>query len=165
MKSNRWKSRVEVTCKGGFVYKERLKSIELSRAWSFYLSSSSSLSGAIRPSGHCIPQSPNIYLTPQIIYLNLSLNSQRPSGLVTCIILMHLYHPDAFVPSWYASWFQTCTCRGLCIWSRSGLGLRTLSGLEATGLLPRRPSSFSSGILTFLKTKLTSAQGRSPSCV
>ncbi len=31
---------------------------------------------------------------PQIIYLNLSLNSQRPTGLVTCIILMHSYYPD-----------------------------------------------------------------------
>ncbi len=77
----------------------------------------------------------------------------------------HLHHPDAFVSSWYASWFQTCTCRGLCIWSRSGPGLRTLSGLGATSLLLRRPLSFSSGTLTFLKTKLTSAQGRSPSCV
>ncbi len=98
VKSNGWKSRAEVTCrgrpKGRFVYEERLKSIELSRASSFYLSSSSSLSGTIRPSGYCVPQPPNIYLNPQIIYLNLSLNSQRPTGLVICIILMHLYHPD-----------------------------------------------------------------------
>ncbi len=69
------------------MYEERLKSIKLSRAWSFYLLSSSSLSGAIRPSSHCVSQ-------PSSIYLNLSLNSQRSTGLVICIILMHLYRPD-----------------------------------------------------------------------
>ncbi len=92
--SNGWKSCIEVTYKGRSVYEERLKSIKLSKAWSFYLSSSSSLSGAIRPSGHCVLQPPNIYLNPRIVYLNLNLNSQWPTGLVTCIILMHLYHPD-----------------------------------------------------------------------
>ncbi len=29
----------------------------------------------------------------------------------------HSHHLDIFVSSWYTSWFQTCTCRGLCIWS------------------------------------------------
>ncbi len=94
VKSNGWKSCVKVTCKGRSVYEERPKSIELSRAWSFYLSSSKSLSGAIRPSDHCVLQPPNIYLNPQIVYFNLSLDSQRPTGLVTDIILMHSYHPD-----------------------------------------------------------------------
>ncbi len=110
-KSNRWKLRVEVTCKGRSVYEEKLKSIELSRAWSFYLSSSSSLSGAIRSSGLLrnstskhLPQSSNCLPQPQ---------PQFP----TAYWPRHLHHPDAFVPSWYASWFQTCTCRGLFIWS------------------------------------------------
>ena len=94
----------------------------------------------------------------QIIYLNLSLNSQRVTGLVICLILMHLYHPDTphnsrrepvkvFVSDWVRS-------RPMY-----------LSGLRATGLLLKRLSSFSSATLIFLKTKLTSVQGRSLSCV
>ncbi len=91
MKSTRWKLCAEVTfeCKSklGLCMKKNKKSIELLRAWSFYLSSSSFLSSTIRPSGYCVPQLLNIYL-------NLSLNSQPPTGLVTCIILMHLYFSD-----------------------------------------------------------------------
>ncbi len=82
--------------KGRSVYKERLKCIELSRAWSFYLSSSSSLLGAIRPSGLLRTSTSNIYL-------NLSLNSQRPTSLVICIILIHSYRPDMLHDSRHTS--------------------------------------------------------------
>ncbi len=155
VKSNGWKSRAEVTCggrsKGKSVYEERLKSIKLSRAWSFYLSSSSSLLGVIKPSGYCVSQ-------PLNIYLNLSLNSQRPTGLITCIILMHLYHPDTLDDSRRApaEVFASDQVRSRLTYS---------SGLRAIGLLPKSPLSFSSATLTFLKTKLTFAQGRIPSCI
>ncbi len=92
------------------------------------------------------------------IDLNLSLNSQRPTGLVTYIILMHLYHPDT-------SHDSKRTLADVSDLIKSGPGLRTSSGLEAIGFLPKRPFSFSSATMTFLKTKLTSAQGRSPNCV
>ncbi len=97
----------------------------------------------------------NIYLN---LNLNLSLNSQRPTGLVTCIILMQLYHPDTPHDSRRAPAEVSASDQ---VRSRSTYSL----GLGATGLLRRRPSAFSSSTLTFLKTKLTSAQGRSPSCV
>ncbi len=137
------------------MYKERLKSIELSRAWSFYLSSSSSLSGTIRPSGHCVPQPPTSTST------STSTSALIPNGLLAsslasswCIrtILIRLMIPDVHLQRYLHL-------------IKSGPGLRTSSGLGVTGLLPRWPSSFSSGTLTFLKTKLISAQGRSPSCV
>ncbi len=92
------------------MYEKRLKSIELLRAWSFYLSSSSSLSGAIRPSGHCIPQP----LTSTSTSNDLP---QPQPQFPTVYWPHHLHHPNAFVPSWYALWFQTCICRSLCIWS------------------------------------------------
>ncbi len=95
---------------------------------------------------------------PQIIYLNLSLNSQRPTGLVICIILMRSYHPDTTHDSRPALVEVSASDQ---VSSRPTY----LLGLGATGLLPKRPSSFSSATLTFLKTKLTFAQGRSPSCV
>ncbi len=100
-----------------------------------------------------------------IAYLNLqtstSTSASIPNGLLAwslasswCIrtVLIRLLIPDVHLQ------------RSLHL-IKSGPGLRTSSGLGATGLLPRRPLSFSSGTLTFLKTKLTSAQGRSPSCV
>ncbi len=96
-KSNRWKSRVEVTCKSRSVYEERLKSVELSRAWSFYLSSSRSLLGAIRPLSHCVPQPPTSTSN------STSTSASIPNGLLAlslasswCIrtILMYLYHSD-----------------------------------------------------------------------
>ncbi len=95
---------------------------------------------------------------PQIIYLNLSLNLQWPTGLVTCIILMHSYHPDTPYNSrrTLAKVSASDQVRSRPTYS---------SGLGATGLLPKRSSSFSSATLTFLKTKLTFEQGRSPSCV
>ncbi len=69
------------------------------------------------------------------MYLNLSLNSQWPTGLVTCIILMHLYHPDTphdfrRTPVEISASDQV---RSRPMYS---------PGLGATGLLPR-PSSFS----------------------
>ncbi len=150
---------MEVTCggrsKGKSVKEEKQKSIELSRAWSFYLSSSSSLSGTIRPSSHCIPQLPNIYLN---LYLNLSLNSQRSTGLVTCIILIYSYHLDTPYDSKRVP---------ADLFASDQVSSRPtyLSGLGVTSLLSKRPLSFSSATLTFLKMKLTFAQGRSLSCV
>ncbi len=71
---------------------------------------------------------------------------------------MHLYHPR------YASWFQTCTYRGLCIWSSQ---VKAYVICKAWGPLVYYQETFVILImtLTFLKTKLTSAQGRSPSCI
>ncbi len=94
----------------------------------------------------------------QIIYLNLSLNSQRPTGLVTCIILIYLYHPDMPHDSRRTPVEVSASDQ---VRSRPTYS----SGLGATGLLPKRPSSFSSATLTFLKTKLTFAQRRSFSCI
>ncbi len=84
--------------------------------------------------------------------------SQRPAGFVTCIILIHLYHPDMLHNSRQAP-------AEVFISDQVRSRPTYLSGLGATGLLLRRPSSFSSATLTFLKTKLMSVQGRSPSCV
>ncbi len=71
---------------------------------------------------------------------------------------MHLYHPDTPHDSrrTHAEVSASDQVRSKPTYS---------SGLGATSLLPKRPSSFSSATLTFLKTKLTFAQGRSPSCV
>ncbi len=73
---------------------------------------------------------------PQIIYLNLSLNSQQPTGLVTCILLMHSYHPDTPHDSRRAPAEVSASDQ---VRSRPTYS----SGLGATDLLPR-PSSFSS---------------------
>ncbi len=80
------------------------------------------------------------------------LSSSLASSWCICTILIHLMIPDMHLQ------------RSLHL-IKLGPGLRILSGLGATGLLSRRPSSFLSGTLTFLKTKLTSAQGKNPSCV
>ncbi len=84
------------------------------------------------------------------IYLNLSLNSQRPTGLVTCIILMHLYHPDIPHDSRRAP---------IEVFAFDQIRSRPmyLSGLGTTSLLPKKPLSFLLATLTFLKTKLTFA--------
>ncbi len=142
VKSDKWKSRVEVMCesrsKSGSVYKKRrLKSIKLSKAWSFYLSSSSSLSGVIRPSGLLCTSTSNIYL-------NLSLNSQQPTGLVTCIILIHSYHPDKPYNSRRAFVEVSASDQ---IRSRSTYSL----GLETIGLLPKL-LSFSSFWLSWRRS-------------
>ncbi len=131
------------------MYEEKLKSIKLSRAWSVYLSSSSSLSGAIRPSDHCVPQPPNIYL-------NLSFNSKRPTGLITCIILIHSYLPDMphdsrRAPAEVSAFDQ--------VRSRPTYS----SGLGVTGLLPRL-SSFSSFWLSWRRS-WRSHKGEVLSCV
>ncbi len=146
---------MEVMCrarsKDKSVYEEKQKSIELSRAWSFYLSSSSSLSGAIRPLGHCVHEPPISTLTSASIPNGLPALSLVSSWCI-CTILIRIMISDVHLK------------RSLHL-IKSSLGLRTLSGLGATGLLPKRHLLFSSATLTFLKTKLTSAQGRSPSCV
>ncbi len=155
MKSNGWKSCAEVMCrsrsKSKSVYEKRLKSIKLLRAWSFYLSSSSSLLGVIRPSDYCILQPPTSTSTSASIPNGL-LASSLVSSWCICTILIRPMIPDVHLQ------------RFLHL-IKSGPGLHTLSGLGATGLLPKRPLSFSSVTLTFLKTKLTFAQGRSLSCI
>ncbi len=78
-----------------------------------------------------------------ITYLNLQHlpqtqpQFQRPTGLVICIFLIHLYQPR------YASWFQTCIGRALCIWSNQvqAYVLVRPGGHWST---TRRPSPFSS---------------------
>ncbi len=92
--------------------------MELSRARSFYLSSSSSLSGAIRPSSHCVTQSPNIYLK---LKLSTSTSALIPNGLLALslasswyirTILIRLIIPDVHLQ------------RSLYL-MKSGPGLRT----------------------------------------
>ncbi len=112
---------------------------------------------------HSIYQAPVLYQMQSglqaIAYLNLQHLPQPQSQFPTAYWPCHWHHSDAFVLSWYASWFQTCTCRGLYIWS---------SQVQAYILV--RPGGYWSTtkafvilvILTFLKTKLTFAQGRSP---
>ncbi len=75
------------------IYEERRKSIELSRAWSFYLSSSSSLSGTIRPSGHCVPQPPTSTSTSGSILNGLLASSLALSWCVRTILIC-LMIPD-----------------------------------------------------------------------
>ncbi len=67
---------------------------------------------------------------PQIIYLNLNLNSQWPTGLITYIILMHLYHPDTPHVSRHATAEVSASDQ---VRSRPTYS----SGLGATSLLPR----------------------------
>ncbi len=71
---------------------------------------------------------------PHIIYLNLSLNSKRSTGLVTCIILMRSYRPDTPHDSRRALAEVSASNQ---VRSRPTY----LLGLGATGLLPR-PLSF-----------------------
>ncbi len=117
-KLNRWKLRVEVTCKGRSVYEERLKSVELSRAWSFYLSNSSSLSGTIRPLGLLRTSTSNIYLN---LKSSTSTSALIPNGLLASslasswyirTILIRFMIPDVHLQ------------RSLHL-IKSGLGLRT----------------------------------------
>ncbi len=80
----------------------------------------------------------------QIIYLDLSLNSQRPTGLVTCIILMRLYHLDMPHDSNRAL-AEVSASDQVRFKPTYSLGLR------ATGL-PPRPSSFSSFWLSWRRS-------------
>ncbi len=103
----------------------------------------------------------NLRISISILKSSTSTLASIPNGLLAsslasswciCTILICLMIPDVHLQ------------RSLHL-IKSNPGLHTSSGLGVTGLLPRRPSSFLSGTLTFLKTKLTSAQGWSPSYV
>ncbi len=131
VKSNKWKSHAEVRCEGRSNVGLCMKKDE-------------NLSNYQGPD-HSIYQAPVLYEVQlgfqAIVYLNLqhllnfSLNSQRPTGLVNCIILMHLYHPNTPHDSRRApaEVFTSDQVKSKATYS---------SGLGATGLLPR-PLSFS----------------------
>ena len=71
---------------------------------------------------------------------------------------MHLYHPNTPHDSRRASTEVSTSDQ---VKSRPTYS----SSLGVTGLLPKRPSLFSSATLIFLKTKLIFVQGKSPSYV
>ncbi len=132
------------------MYEERLKSIKLSRAWSFYLSSSSSLSGIIRPSGLLHTSTSNIYFNLKSSTPN---SASIPNGLLAsslasswCIrtILMHSYHPDTPHDS-------RCSPAEVSASNQVRSRPTYSSGLGATGLLSK-PSSFSLFWLSWRRT-------------
>ncbi len=92
------------------------------------------------------------------IYLNFSLN---PNGLLASSLALSRYiriildtpHDSRYTPAEVSASDQA---RPKPTYS---------SGMGGTNLLLRRSSSFSSAVLTFLKIKLTSAQGRNPSYI
>ncbi len=97
-----------------------------------------------------------LYTSNSNIYLNFSLN---PNSFVTYIIPMYLYYPQ------YASWFQTCTCRGLCIQSSQAQAYVFTAKPESHWSTHHKAFVILVTALIFLKTKQTSAQERRPSCI
>ena len=100
-----------------------------------------------------------------IAYLNLQISTSTSASIATVSSLasypMHLYHPQ------YALWFQMCNCKRLCI----------QSGQAKAYVFTARPGSHwyihQEAFIMFSqspdvhrkKTKLTSAQKKSPSCI